>query len=59
MMNPRFRVGHGWILGIVMGFSYGTRVSEAQLDKEIDRLANALQGGTDGVRAASRVPRRH
>jgi hypothetical protein len=43
MMNPRFRVGHVWILCLVLSFLCGTSVRGAQPDKEIDRLAKAYR----------------
>jgi len=43
MMNPRFRLGHVWILCLVLSLLYGTSVRGAQPDKEIDRLARAYR----------------
>jgi hypothetical protein len=43
MMNPRFRLGHVWILCLVLSFLCGTSVRGAQPDKEIDRLASAYR----------------
>jgi hypothetical protein len=43
MMNPRFRVGHVWILCLVLSLPYGTTVRGTQPDKEIDRLARAYR----------------
>jgi hypothetical protein len=43
MMNPQFRLGHVWILCLVLSFLCGTSVRGAQPDKEIDRLANAYR----------------
>ena|ERR1700675_2698994 len=43
MMTPRFRVGHVWILCLVLGFMHSTSMSGAQPDKEINRLAKAYR----------------
>jgi len=43
MINPRFRVGYVSILCLVLGFLYGTSLTQAQPDKEIDRLAKAYR----------------
>jgi hypothetical protein len=43
MMNPRFRVGHVWMLCLVLSFLCGTSLTGAQPDKEIDRLAKAYR----------------
>ena len=53
MMNARFRVGHVWILCIVLGFLCDTSVKGAQPDKEIDRLAKAYRAArTESERRA-------
>jgi hypothetical protein len=39
----KIRVGHFWILCLVLGFLDGTRVMGAQPDKEIARLAKAYR----------------
>jgi hypothetical protein len=43
MMNPRFRLGHVWILCLVLSLLYGTSARGAQPDKEIDGLARAYR----------------
>lgn len=43
MTSPRFRVGYVSILFLVLGFLYGTGLTKAQPDKEIDRLAKAYR----------------
>jgi hypothetical protein len=43
MMNPRFRLGHFWILCLVLSLLHDTSVRGAQQDKEIDRLARAYR----------------
>jgi len=42
-MNQRFKLGHVWILCLVLSLLYGTSVTGAQPDKEIDRLARAYR----------------
>jgi hypothetical protein len=43
MLDSRLRVGHVWILCLVLSFLYGTSARGAQPDKEIDRLAKAYR----------------
>jgi hypothetical protein len=43
MTNPRFRLGHVWILCFVLILLCGTSVRGAQPDKEIDRFAKAYR----------------
>jgi hypothetical protein len=43
IMEPRFRLGHVWILCLALSFLCGTSVRGAQPDKEIDRLAKAYR----------------
>src|SRR5215470_9769597 len=43
MINPRFRVGYVSILCLVLGFLDGASLTQAQPDKEIDRLAKAYR----------------
>ena len=53
MMNPRFRLGHVWILCLVLSLLYDTSVRGAQPDKEIDRLASAYRAArTESERRA-------
>jgi hypothetical protein len=42
-MNPRFRLGHVWILCLALSLLYGTSVRGSQPDKQIDRLARAYR----------------
>lgn len=49
MTNPRFRVGHVWILCLMLGFLYGTSVKGAQPDKEVDRFAKAYRAAPTEV----------
>jgi hypothetical protein len=43
MMNPRFRLGHVWILCFVLILLHGTSVSGTWPDKEVERLARAYR----------------
>jgi hypothetical protein len=43
MTNPRFRLGHVWILCLVLSLPYSTSMRGAHPDKEIDRLASAYR----------------
>src|ERR1700747_2837990 len=64
MMNPRFRVGHVWILCLVLSFLSGTTVRAAQVDRfakayraartEIERRAVCLEAIDAGVIAVGR-----
>ncbi len=43
MMNQRFKLGHVWILCLVLSLLCSTSVRGTQPDKEIDRLARAYR----------------
>jgi hypothetical protein len=43
MTNPRFRIGHVWILCLILSLLYGVSLRGAQPDKEIDRLAKSYR----------------
>jgi hypothetical protein len=45
----RFRLRQIWILSLVLSFLYGTGVSGAQPDKEVDRLGGAYQAARTGL----------
>ena len=49
MTTLRFRLGHLWILCLVLSFLYGTSVTGAQPDKEVDRLAKAYRAARTEV----------